>query len=307
MRVLITGASGFIGRFAVNALLEAGAEVHVVGRSPAPLTDSSRYAFHQADLLNHQALADGVRKIHATHLLHLAWYTESGRYWTDTVNLDWAVATLILMREFATAGGRRAVVAGTCAEYDWRHHTLDEFTTPLAPHTLYGQVKADLQKTLCGLGRIPDVSTAWGRVFFAFGPHERLRRLLSDLMTNLLAGREAPCSDGAQLRDFMHVADVARAFVALLQSDVEGPVNLASGVTRSVRSVVEELAVRVGRPDLPKFGALPRPAGDPPYMGASIARLRDEVGFEPKLSWDEALNDNVAWWVDQVQVQLRAS
>lgn len=140
-----------------------------------------------------------------------------------------------------------------------------------------------------------------GRVFFLYGPHEKPGRLVSEVAAGLLAGRPVPCTDGAQRRDFLHVADVASAFVALLDSAVEGPVNIGSGEAVSVRSVVAELAPLAGRPDLPRLGALPSRPDDPPLIVADIARLRDEVGWRPRVSLLEGLADTLAFHAAQAR------
>ena len=127
-RVLLTGASGFIGRHVVPLLKSREFEVHAISRS-------------RADLLIPGVAAALVESIRPTHLLHLAWNAEPGRFWTAPDNLDWVAASLGLHRSFAALGGGRAVFAGSCAEYDWTHSLLDEAATPCAPATLYGIAK----------------------------------------------------------------------------------------------------------------------------------------------------------------------
>jgi len=101
---------------------------------------------------------------------------------------------------------------------------------------------------------------------------------------------------GTQVRDFMHVDDVARAFVALLDSDVEGAVNIASGEPVELREVMGLIGATAGHPELVRLGALsPRP-GDPTTLVADVRRLRDEVGFTPRLELAEGVRQTVEWW-----------
>src|ERR1700733_15064576 len=109
-RVLLTGASGFIGARAVAPLLAAGCEVHALGRRAGQAED---VVWHEVDLLDDRATARAVAEIAAERLLHLAWFTEHGRFWAAGENLDWVAASVRLLRAFAAAGGRRAVIAGT--------------------------------------------------------------------------------------------------------------------------------------------------------------------------------------------------
>ncbi|NEU10573.1 NAD(P)-dependent oxidoreductase [Methylobacterium sp. BTF04] len=291
-RVLVTGASGFVGRHAVEALRMRGFEVHGVGRGGDP-------AHHPTDLLNpaeRRALMDAVRP---SHCLHLAWDAEPGRYWTSEANLDWVAASLDLARSFVACGGRRLVVAGTCAEYEWGTPRLHETATPCRPATLYGVAKDGTRRIVEAYARTVGLSVAWGRLFFLYGPGERPGRLVADATCALLAGTPFATSPGHQIRDFLHVADAAGALAALLDSPVAGAVNIGSGKAVPVRTLLDGIALLTGRPDLIAYGARPLGLGEPAAIEADIHRLSDEVGFAPRFDLDAGLADTVAWWRQQ--------
>jgi nucleoside-diphosphate-sugar epimerase len=144
-------------------------------------------------------------------------------------------------------------------------------------------------------------SFAWGRLFFPFGPREHLGRLLPDVITALLAGRKIAVSEGRQVCDFVPVEDAARAFAALAESDIAGPVNIASGIGTSVRALVEAAAMRTGRPELVRFGARSLGSDEVPYVVADVSRLRDELNCLAPLRLGEALDETVAWWRSRVE------
>ena len=290
-RVLLTGASGFIGSYAVAALAERGFDVHAVGRT-AP--DDGRVTFHRADLLDRREVRDVTRRLAATHLLHFAWHVEPGRFWDAPDNLDWAGATLLLLRAFAEAGGRRAVLAGSCAEYEWGGERLVEGVTPGAPATLYGVAKNATRQIAEAYVATAGLSLAWGRIFFLYGPGEKPGRLVSAAIAALRSGQAFPTTEGRQRRDFLHVADVAGGFAALLDSDVRGAVNIASGTAVPVRSILEEIAQLIGGAALLRFGSKPSMQGDPPIIEASARRLADEVGYSPRFDLASGLRDTVA-------------
>ena len=103
MRVLLTGASGFIGRYVLRALQHRGIKVVAVGRArPQPSA-----SFVEADLLSISDFGPLVQQVQATHLLHLAWYAEHGKYWTSPLNLRWAESTTRLVEAFCAAGTGR--------------------------------------------------------------------------------------------------------------------------------------------------------------------------------------------------------
>ncbi len=162
--------------------------------------------------------------------------------------------------------------------------------------TPYAECKIALSRVLEEFGRAQGLSTAWGRIFFQFGPREDPRRLVSSVIVDLLSGREAACTPGTQVRSFLHVDDVGAAFAALLGAEVEGAVNVGSGERITIAEVLGRIAERIGRRDLIKLGARPMPASEPPLLVPDIGRLRAEVGFEPRWTLDAGLDDTIRWW-----------
>jgi nucleoside-diphosphate-sugar epimerase len=301
-RVLVTGAGGFIGRCSLAPLSAAGFEVHAAfsPRAPSPPA-ANGVAAHRADLLDARdidALLDAVRP---THLLHFAWIATPGEYWRSADNYRWLAAGKRLVEAFAHRGGLRAVMAGSCAEYDWsRASVCEERSTPLADGaesvTPYAECKLALSRALAQIGSTRRLSTAWGRIFFQYGPGEDPRRLVASVIAALLSGRPADCTAGTQVRSFLHVEDVGRAFAALLASDVEGAVNVGSADRIAIADVLERIAGRIGRRELLKLGARAMPASEPPLLVPDVGRLRTEVGFEPTWTLDAGLDDTIRWW-----------
>jgi nucleoside-diphosphate-sugar epimerase len=294
-RVLVTGAAGFIGRHCTADLVARGFEVHAVSSRPAKATDGA-VTWHRADLLDPGEIAALVEGVRPTHLLHLAWETTHGRFWTSGENMRWLAGGVELVRAFGEAGGRRAVIAGSCAEYRWADEVCTERTTPLKPRTLYGACKHALHIAAEPFAAASGVSLAWGRVFFLYGPAEPPGRLVPSVTAALLRGEPAACTHGRQVRDFLYVEDAARAFTALLASDVTGAVNVASGQGVSLGDVAAQVGAIVGRPDLVRLGALPAAADDPALLVADVTRLSDEVGWRPAHDLDSGLRRTIEWW-----------
>ncbi len=190
-------------------------------------------------------------------------------------------------------------MAGTCAEYDWNYGYCTETVTPCRPATPYGVCKNALQDVLRAYSAEAKLSSAWGRIFFLYGPQESPARLVASVAKALLSGEVARCSHGRQLRDFMHVEDVAAAFVHLLDSPVEGAVNISSGHPLSLREVVMAVAEPLGASDLVQLGAIPASDNDPPLLVGNNRRLLQEVGWQPHYTLHSGIAQTINWWKSQ--------
>jgi len=293
-RVLVTGATGFIGQHVLPVLVARGHEVHAVS-SRAHSRPAQGVAWHHADLLKSGASARLADRIRPTHLLHLAWYAEPGRYWTAPENFEWVAATLQLLQAFHGRGGQRAVMAGTCAEYEWGSGVCSEATTPLKPATPYGACKHATQLLLAAYSQATGLCSAWGRVFHLYGPGEKPQRLVPQVIGALREGKPARCTSGEQVRDYLHVADVAQAFVTLLDSPQQGAVNIGSGQPVTIKQIVMEIAAQLNRPDLPALGALATPPGEPHEIVADASLLRS-LGWSQGFGLRDGVRQTIEWW-----------
>jgi len=306
--VLVTGASGFVGLPTLTELVRGGDEVHAISMRPsAPEVPGVNW--HQVDLGDAAAVDTLMAELSPERLVHLAWYVEHGRFWDAPENVLWVERSLSLVRAFACAGGRRAVLLGTCAEYDWSaaDGPLHETRSEISPATLYGVAKDALRRVACAYAEREGFGLAWGRLFFLYGPREASGRLVPAVIRSLLAGETVETTTGRQRRDFLHVDDVARGVVELLDSPIVGPVNIASGDARAMAEVVDRIALAIERPELVLRGALPERPNEPPLLVGDIGRLRDEVGFEPRITLEDGIAATVAWWRQALTTTTPAS
>lgn len=277
--ILVTGSAGFVGRAVVAALQRRGHEVH--GAS--------------VDLLDARAAAGLVKSVRASHLVHLAWITTPGEYWTSPLNRQWVDASERMFREFADAGGTRIVSMGTCAEYDWlaTGGVCDEETTPIAPATEYGRAKADLHDRLSALS----TPFVWGRLFFPYGPHEGTARLIPAAIRALMRDEIVFIRNPRIKRDFVFVEDVGEAIATFVDGDATGAVNVGSGRAESIDSVATTIGELMRRPQL-----IRREAGggsEPPVVVANTRKLSDVFGFRAETTLDAGLMKTIDWWRKQ--------
>ncbi len=301
----MTGGSGFVGLPMLKALAAGDDEVYALTTRAEPVAVPG-VKWRRLDLGDGddgRKLEELLDELRPERLLHLAWYVEHGRFWDAPENVVWVERSLRLLRAFIDAGGKRAVLLGTCAEYDWTSADgpLRETQAPLAPTTLYGIAKDALRRLAEAFAAGQGVELAWARLFFLYGPREPAGRLVPSVIRSLLDGTTAKTTSGAQRRDFLHVDDVAGAIAALLDSSVTGPVNIGSGRAVPVSELVDLIAKAVGRPELVRAGALPDRASEPPLLVADADRITQEVGYSPRFTLADGIAETVAWWREQVR------
>jgi nucleoside-diphosphate-sugar epimerase len=296
-RVLITGADGFIGSHCLLALKDSYEQVHAVAYDGINGEHLPKVQWHKLDLLDRDQLAAVMKALRPTHLLHLAWHMQNGKQFNAAENFRWLKAGIDLFELFYQNGGQRIVVAGSCAEYDWRHPYLSEASTPLTPLNLYGRCKHALQTVLDAYHTMTSLDYAWARIFFTYGPRENPNRLVASVIRSLLKDEEAFCSHGDQIRDYLYVKDIADALTRILDSSLKGPINIGSGEPVKLKRIIGKIAELMGgKQDLIRLGALTAPAEEPSVLVADVQRIKKELGWQPKFDLETGLAQTIAWW-----------
>lgn len=228
--------------------------------------------------------------------VHLAWYAEPGKYLRATENIDSLRLSLVLLEELARAGCGHLVAVGTCAEYDTRLGGILREDSPLNPDTLYGACKLSThliaRQRLAQLG----IGFAWARIFYLYGPYEDKRRMIPSLIRTLLEGKEFAATAGTQVRDYLHVSDVANGLVALAESRATGTFNVCSGEPVAVGRLMTTLGDMVGRRDLIRLGSLPDRDWEPPFICGESSRLRQATTWSPRYGLEAGLKATLEWW-----------
>lgn len=294
--VALTGASGFIGRHTIKPLIDHGYKIIAISTTHIEEFNQPDVTWIPCDLLDPQARQQLFNTINPTHLLHLAWYAVPGKYWESEENLRWVAASLDLALNFSQSGGEKAVFAGSCAEYSWSHPLCHEISTPVKPFSLYGTCKNSLRQILERSAGCLETGISWGRIFFLYGNHEPKSRLVPYVITSLLSGQEAKCSKGTQIRNFMHVEDAARAFVALLEHKDGGIFNVSSSDQVQLSTIINSIGEKIGREDLILLGSLETSPNEVEKLCADTDRLTNEVGFTAKISLSSGLDAAIDWW-----------
>ena len=302
MRILLTGGTGFIGSQVARALVAAGDEVHLLVRPGSKLLsrlDDVRSKLHviEGDLANIDALRAAFERLQPEACVHMAWYVVPGEYLTSRENTEMLGSSIRLANLMADIGCKRFIGAGTNFEYASEAGWLGE-ESPTRPNSLYAASKLGLFHVLEQIAIQREMRFAWARIFYQYGPNESEKRLVPAVILPLLRGDESRVTAGEQVRDFLHVEDVARAVVTIAKSDVRGAVNVGSGKPITVRDLcltIEEIVRGKGGRGRLSLGAIPYRPGDPMFVCANVAKLKS-LGFVPRFDLRAGIEDTVSWW-----------
>jgi len=299
MKVLITGASGFVGSHVARLLVAEGCEVHVLVRESSNrwrIQDilPSMYLW-QSDLVAFENVNTYLQEIKPELCIHLAWYAVPGKYLNSQENLDSIQASINLLSQLAELGCKRFVGIGTCFEYDLSLGYLSE-SSLTKPITLYAATKVALSTILQQFAQITEMEVAWIRLFYQYGPMEDERRLIPGIISSLLRDEVVKTTKGEQVLDFLHVEDIASAIWAVAKSNVSGVVNVGSGQPVTVGQILLELGNLLGKPDLIHLGALPYRPNDPMFICANNELLIKKTDWTPKYNLTTGLKNTIEWY-----------
>jgi dTDP-6-deoxy-L-talose 4-dehydrogenase (NAD+) len=290
----VTGAAGFVGAEVVTCLLDHGHEVVAVDRGKEGL---ARLASRRGgaldtvtlDLVDAESVRARLRRDRPEGLVHLAWYANPVDYLTGHANLASLAATNTLIEETLAAGCRRVVVTGSCTEYALRDRPLLE-SDPVEPRSLYSVCKVAAWQIARSLASESGASIAWARLFHIHGPTEDPRRIIPWVAGQLRSGADVDLTDGSQVRDHLHVSDVAGALVTLLEAGATDVYNVSSGDPVTLRQVLEAVGDVVGGKSHLKFGSRPHRSNETMYLVGDSSRLR-ALGWAPRFGLVDGLED----------------
>ncbi len=292
-KVLLTGANGFIGRYCVNAFLDAGFDVYAACHSDMAGLPQNAHCFLW-DIKNTQEVIKLMSAIRPSHLVHLAWYVEPDTYVHADENIDWLQYSMFLIKAFVQSGGKRLVTVGTCFEYDLNHSVFQENSTPLMSNSLYATAKTSLFRLSSVYCHNHGVEYAHARPFYLFGIGENEKRVIPHIISSLLQRQQVQVSHGEQVRDYLYVADVASALAAVSASEISGAVNIGSGIGVQLKELFLMIERATGCTGLVQLGAIPTKPNEAPVIIADNRRLLCETNWRQKYSLEAGLQETIA-------------
>ena len=234
-KVLVTGATGLIGKELIKPLKDAGFDIY--GITIDENNPDNCVNWIKGNLFDDDFLKSTFEKIKPEYLLNMAWCT-TGDYLKSDLNYQFLNAGINLLKNFRDNGGKRAVFAGTCFEYKFKNQPLKENDELESEKTVYTFCKNKLHEIAQYFCEQNDISFGWGRIFYVYGRGEDKTRLTGMVIDKLSKDEEVIIKSGSLLKDYIYSKDIAGAFVKFLDSDVEGNVNICTGKSVSIRDFV---------------------------------------------------------------------
>jgi nucleoside-diphosphate-sugar epimerase len=297
MRILLTGATGFIGRRLAKHLISRGDSVLAIGRRACGIAGVEEIHLPQLDA---EGIECAVRHTSFDAVVHLAAAgvnpAERDEKTLMTIN---SLLPAMMVSIAAKRGAKAVVMAGSSAEYQACAQALTE-QSALEVRKLYGASKGAGAMLALAQGVRNDIPVAVVRLFNVYGPGEAPWRLLPCLLQNLTAGRPVRLSAGTQVRDFVYVDDACAGLIATMEASVRRELpgaayNLATGRGNTVADFARATARSLGADEaLLKFNALPFRPDDMPYVVGDASLLKCRCGWNPAFTMKDGIAAAIA-------------
>lgn len=305
MKILVTGATGFVGACLARRLIKLGHEVHVTVRETSNLWRIadllSDLRTHYCDLRNQDAVIAMMLQVRPEAVCHLATYGGfSFQKESDAIFQTNFIGTLNLVRASEKIDLSCFINTGSSSEYGLKARPMAEGDL-LEPIGDYGVTKAATTLFCRSEAIAKGLPLVTLRIFSPYGPWDDLKRLVPYVIGSLLAGRVPSLSSPAFVRDYIYIDDVVEAYLVTLQASVKpgGIYNVGSGVQSSLGELVSCISELLPKP-LPVWGATAPQRAEPSSWVADRARITSDLGWEPLIGLREGLAKTVIWMKENI-------
>ena len=302
-RVLITGATGFLGSHVTRNLIKKGFEVGAIVRGQSNcyrLSDClDSIKIYNGSLEDDESINITFADFAPEIVIHCAAYgvdyQQQDIFSLYKVNV---AGTLSLFVNAVNSGVKRFIHVGSCFEYGLKGSPISE-TDPIKPLSGYGVSKAAATMFVLQHGPVSGLPVVVLRPFGMYGPYEGIHRIVPHLIVSLLKNRRVDLTMGDQIRDYTYVADVADAFVKLAAEEKfpAGEVlNVGSGVRISIRQLGTEVANLLGKTHLLNWGALPYRLNEPKMVVSNSTKIYKITGWRASTTLISGLNNTISYY-----------
>ncbi len=297
MKIVVTGATSFIGKAFVDVALEKGWEIVAVVRRNSPKAKAfegvDNVSVAELNMDEYGKIAEAAGSFDC--LAHFAWDGTRGAQRMDKElqqkNYENSVA---LIKAAIDSGCKRILTAGSQAEYGPQNGVITE-QTECKPNTEYGVYKYKLFVTASELCEKAGVSYKEPRFFSLYGPGDFEKTLIMSMIDNMRNNRRCELTECVQMWDFLYVKDAVRAVAALCELDCEdGAYNLGSGDVRELKAYVEELYSLLNSSSELVYGAVPYPETGMVSITPSVRKTQTLLNWKAEYSFADGIGEIIA-------------
>lgn len=244
-KVLVTGINGLIGQYIVKPLQDLDFEVYGIGRRDF---QTDKFNYKKCNINNLLEIENLFKEIKPQYLIHLAWNTSKGYLESDD-NFDLVASSISMLKYFRENGGKKAMFTGTCFEYKFKNFPIKE-DDELKPNTIYAKCKNYLREISELYCKKHNIYFCWGRIFYTYGLNEHPNRLFPYIISSLNNGKKVYINHSQLKRDYIFAGDIARAISLIINSDINGTVNLCSGEAITIKNIAITIAKKLNKLEL---------------------------------------------------------
>lgn len=304
-RVVMTGASGFVGANIARRLLRDGYEVHLLlrpdHRSWRIRDIEAHVSVHQAELSDLDALKAVMIRVRPDFVFHLAAFgAYSQQQDFSTIATTNIIGTANLLHASLESDFEAFIHAGSSSEYGYQKAATTEEQLPV-PNSSYSWAKLSAT-LLCGLtARLHARRIHTLRLYSVYGPWEEPTRLVPTLISRGLQGMLPPLVNPDTARDFIYVEDVENAFLAVAnQSGLQNDAvyNVCSGQETRLRDIVELTRQLLHIEREPDWGSMEQREWDTNYWLGDPSKLMSQTAWKPQTGLEEGFEKTIAWLCD---------
>lgn len=283
-KIIVTGITGAIGQYISEPLKELGFEVYGIGRRDF---DTSDFNYIKADINNSSEIENVFNKIQPKYLIHLAWDLGIDHYISNS-NFELLASSLNILKYFKENGGKKAVFIGTCFEYKFKNTPLKEYDE-LNPTTIYAKCKNYLRELAELYCVNNNINFVWCRIFNTYGKDDQIDRLFPYIVNELKNNRKVSIKHSQLKKDYIYAGDAAKIISLISDSDINGIINICSGIAISLREFATIIANKMNREHLLEFMELD--TDSPNIIIGDNSRILYELKFNTFTNLKDIIGD----------------
>ena len=306
IRVLVTGAAGFIGSHLSRELVRRNAEVFLIDRPGTSITRIEdildKVRVHYVDITDFSSLKNSIREIRPEKIFHLAAYVDVTRDWNivdEMINVN-IKGTLNLLKSLDGVDYDCFVNTGTCEEYGDNPAPFyeDQVPNPVSP---YSASKVSATMFCQMLHRTMNLPIVTVRPLLTYGPGQESQMLIPSLIKSVLKGKSFKMTKGEQTRQFNYIDDVVEGFIlaGTTPEAIGEVINLGSGAEYRIKDVAKMILNLMGNPIKLEIGALPYRPGETMHFYCSNEKAKKILGWRPMVPLKVGLKRTIDWYKNE--------